>query len=119
MTEQPKPRFLGARKSYFLVSYFVSYPFPNTFPIFPTGIRFGFLFRFLNRQETANRFLTMYVHIVETSPLARRFRTCFPYFVYCHKNQASGRLLPNLTQRRTARKEVVRQKPSRGIDSSA
>jgi len=38
---------------------------------------FGFLFRFLNRQETADRFLTMYMHIVETAPLARRFRTCF------------------------------------------
>jgi hypothetical protein len=118
MTEQPKT------------------PFPRN----PKIMLFGFLFRFLPVSKHVSYFpyeetlwfpilfpkssgnsqpFPHYVHAHSgNGAVGASFPDLFPY-VYCHRNQASGRLLPNLAQRRTARKEVVRQKPSRGIDTSA
>jgi hypothetical protein len=59
MIELQKTPFPNGQKWGFFVSYFVSYSFPNPFPLSARRKRFRFLFRFLKPQETATRFLLM------------------------------------------------------------
>jgi hypothetical protein len=59
MIELQKTPFPKGQKWGFFVSCFVSYSFPNPFPLSARRKRFRFLFRFLKPQETATRFLLM------------------------------------------------------------